>query len=231
MPRSLRNDVTGFSYKMPNIHFQDLGLIDYQDAYEIQKRRVEEVLKGAQGTVFLCEHPTVLTMGRMADKANILATEQILNERGIPIHWIDRGGDTTLHAPGQLVIYPIFNLQLFKKDLHLYLRKLEEVAIDLLKRFGIVANRFLPQTGVWVGDKKIVSVGIGVRRWVTFHGLAVNVNTDLNLFRLIKPCGLDVTMTSIAAIKGQKILMEDVKEKLKDSFEEIFRLDLEGIRS
>ena len=182
--------------------FKDLGLISYQEAYEIQKSTVEEVIKGAPQTIFLCEHPTVLTMGRMAHKNHLLISEDQMKQEGIPIYWTDRGGDITLHAPGQLVIYPILNLNLGARDLHEYLRKLEEVAIDLLKRFGIVANRFSDKTGVWVDQKKIVSMGIGVRRWVTFHGLALNVNTDLKLFQWIKPCGLDVEMTSMAAIQG-----------------------------
>ena len=226
---------------MLKCHLKDLGLIPYQEAYTIQKREVEEVLKGGPQTLFLCEHPAVLTMGRMAQKKHILLSEDRITEQGIQIHWIDRGGDITLHSPGQLVVYPILNLKLRGKDLHEYLRKLEEVAIDLLKRFGIVANRFpgvssetplpgvsseTPRSGVWVGQKKIVSLGIGVRQWVTFHGLAINVNTDLDLFRLIKPCGLDVEMTSMAAIKGKNLKMEDVKDKIKDSFQEIFGLEI-----
>ncbi len=216
---------------MSYCHFKDLGIIDYQEAYLIQKRHVEDVLKGEPQTILLCEHSTVLTMGRMARKDHILVSEDKILRQGIQIHWIDRGGDITLHSPGQLVIYPILNLNFSRRDLHDYLRKLEEVAIDLLKRFGIVANRFSPasseaaKTGVWMGEKKIVSMGIGVRRWVTFHGLAINVNTDLKLFQWIKPCGLDVEMTSMAAIKGREVNLDDVKKTVKKSFEQVFGLE------
>ena len=209
---------------------KDLGLIEYDKAYSIQKECVESVLKGGPQMLIFCEHPAILTLGRMTKRSNLLLSEEDIIKQGINIQPIDRGGDVTLHSPGQLVIYPILNLNHWGKDLHEYLRNLEEVAIDLLKRFGILANRFLGQkreTGVWVGPKKIVSVGIGVRRWVSFHGLAINVNTDLNLFKLIKPCGLDVTMTSMAEIKGKTVAMDAVKQRVQESFKQILKLNFE----
>ncbi len=204
---------------------EDLGLIDYKQAYILQKQHVAEVLNGGPQTFLLCEHPAVLTLGRLADEKNMLIDEKELVKQGIGIHHIDRGGDITLHAPGQLVIYPILDLGNFGKDLRRYLHRLEQVAIDLLGDFDIVASRFSGQTGVWTGGKKIASVGIGVRKWIAFHGLAVNVNTDLNLFSMIKPCGLDVEMTSIAGMKKRTVQMAEVKEKMTNHFCRNFRLE------
>jgi len=164
---------------------KDLELIDYDEAYKLQKQYVQELIEGGPQTLLLCEHPPVLTLGRLADKRNMLISSEETDRRGVKICSVDRGGDITLHAPGQLVVYPILNLAHFGKDLKSYMNLLEQVAIDLLDGFGIVANRFPGQTGVWAGEYKIASIGIGVRRWVSFHGLAVNVNTDLKLFSMI----------------------------------------------
>ena len=198
--------------------FKDLGCISYQEAYSIQKERVEEVLKGGVLTIFLCEHPAILTLGRLACEDNLLVSKEQLVKQKILVEHIDRGGEVTLHSPGQLVVYPIINLNFFKKDLHEYMRKLEQVAIELLKDFGIVSDRFSGRTGVWVGHEKIVSIGVGVKKWITFHGMAININTDLELFSMIKPCGLEVSMTSVSKIKNQKIDMDNVKEKLIQKF-------------
>lgn len=194
-------------------HIQDLGLIDYDAAYRLQKESVARVLAGGAQTILLCEHPAVITLGRLAQEANILNREAIERSR-IRVVPIDRGGDVTLHAPGQLVVYPILNLAQSSRDLRLYMQKLEQVAIDLLRSFDIVANRISGKTGVFVGLNKIVSLGIGVRKWVTFHGLGINVNTDLRLFDLIKPCGLDVRMTSMAWLKGEAMEMGEVKDRV-----------------
>jgi lipoyl(octanoyl) transferase len=208
-----------------SFQIQDLGRISYQEAYQIQKETVNRVLKGGPQTVFLCEHPAVLTLGRMAKESHLLASREDLKKQKINVISIDRGGDITLHAPGQLVVYPILDLNGVGRDLRAYLRKLEQVAIDLLDGFGIVASRFLGQTGVWVDDKKIASLGIGVRRWISFHGLAININTDLNLFRLIKPCGLDVEMTSLSALKGQPLDMDEIKTRTLKSFQNVFKMN------
>ena len=196
----------------------DLGLISYFEAYTLQKEAVEKILQGNPEVLFLCEHPPVITLGRLAKEENLLFTKEEIKRRAIEVVSIDRGGDVTLHAPGQIVAYPIFNLSRHGKDLHLFLHKLEQVAIDLLGDFGIVANRISGRTGVWVGDKKIASIGIGVRKWVSFHGLALNVNTDLKLFSAIKPCGLDAVMTSMAELQRQTIKMGQVKKRLIDCF-------------
>ncbi len=176
---------------------EDWGLIDYSLAYERQKKYVHSVIMGRADHLIFCEHPAVLTLGRMTKPENLLCSHLGIEARGVVIREVDRGGDVTLHAPGQLVIYPIFNLNKRKRDLKIYVARLEQVAIDLLKDFGILAISIPGQRGVFVGDDKIVSIGVGVRQWVTYHGLGVNVNTDLSLFDLIKPCGLNVRMTSM----------------------------------
>lgn len=205
---------------------KDLGTIDYGKAYALQRDHVNTLVQGGMQALLLCEHPPILTLGRSAAEKHILISQEELDERNISVHHIDRGGDITLHAPGQLVVYPILDLSNFGKNLRVYLRQLEQVAIDLLSDFDIVANRFPEQTGAWVGKKKIASIGIGVRKWISFHGLAVNVNTDLKLFSMIKPCGLDVEMTSISDIKMGTIGMAEVKEKIVTSFCKNFALNI-----
>lgn len=204
---------------------KDLGLIDYDKAYALQKQYVNELLQGAPQSLLLCEHPPVLTFGRLADERHMFISKNDLAKQGIGVHYIDRGGDITLHAPGQLVVYPILDLANSKKDLRFYLYQLEQVAIDLLADFDIVASRFPGRTGVWSERKKIVSIGIGVRKWVSFHGLAVNVDIDLRLFSMIKPCGLDVKMTSMSEVKGKIVSVGETKEIIIDRFSRNFKLD------
>lgn len=200
----------------------NLGLIDYHKAYSLQKEAVDHILKGGPQVLFLCEHPIVITLGRLGEKSNIFFPKEELKKRDIEIVSIDRGGDVTLHAPGQLVAYPIFNLLQYGKDLHLFMYKLEQVAIDLLADFDIVANRIPGRRGVWVRERKIASIGIGVRKWISFHGLGLNINTDLNLFSMIKPCGLDVVMTSVRDIHKKDINMDEAKRKIVNCFERHF---------
>lgn len=202
---------------------QDLGLIDYDAAYRLQKDCVAQVIAGGPQRLLLCEHPAVITLGRLAKAENIFFSKEDLAAKGVQLVSIDRGGDVTLHAPGQLVVYPVLNLSQGRRDLKLYMQKLEEVAIDLLKSFDIVANRIFGKTGVFVGPDKIVSLGIGVKKWVTFHGLGININTDLKLFELINPCGLNVRMTSLAKLKGRPVEMADVKARLVESFKREFK--------
>lgn len=205
---------------------RDLGFIDYAATYQLQKECVGRVAAGGAQVLLLCEHPPVITLGRLAQEANVLNREAIAS-KGIRIISIDRGGDVTLHSPGQLVVYPILRLENFKKDLRWYLHQLEQVAIDLLMTFGIVADRIPGKTGVWVDGEKIASIGIGVKKWVAFHGLAINVCTDLEVFDLIKPCGLDVRMTSMTRIKGEMVDMGEVKERLVECFSRGFGLKSE----
>jgi len=210
------------------LRVKDLGLINYSNAYDVQKQHVNELLNGGVQTLLLCEHPTTLTFGRLANERHVLITKEELERRGVYVYHIDRGGDITLHTPGQLVAYPILRLDNFGKDLRFYLYQLEQVAIDLLEGFDIVSSRFPKQTGVWSGKQKIVSIGIGVRKWITFHGLALNVNPDLTLFSMIKPCGLDVKMTSILEIKKITVPMQEVKKRIIECFCKNFHITTEG---
>ena len=191
---------------------EDWGTINYNKGYARQKAAVEEVLAGRGPFLFVCEHPPVITLGRLADRHHILFADDILKRQGVNVFEIDRGGDVTLHAPGQLVVYPVLNLKNYRRDLKWYLNKLEQVAIDLLRDFDILTCRLPGKTGVWFEAKKIVSVGVGVKQWVAFHGLAININTDLQLFNLIKPCGLDVCMTSVQQVRGGAADMQVVKQ-------------------
>ncbi len=201
----------------------DLGTIDYLTAYEVQKNCVRDVINGDEQALIFCEHPLVLTMGRLASTEHLLLSEDELVKQGVNVHYIDRGGEVTLHTQGQMVVYPILDLNKHKKDLHWYMHQLEEVVIDLLTQFAIVARREKDQTGVWVRAKKLASIGIGVKKWVTYHGVGININTDLNDFQLIRPCGLDVTMTSMATEKNQTIDILRAKTMFIRSFNKVFQ--------
>jgi lipoyl(octanoyl) transferase len=192
----------------------DLGLIDFAKGLDFQKeifQRVEnEEFKAA---LIFCRHHPVITLGRRAIKNNILADRSQLKKNNIEVYEIERGGDVTYHGPGQLVVYPVFNLAYFKKDLHFFLRRLEETAISMLEAFDIKGERIKGKTGVWVGPEKIASIGIAVKQWITFHGLAINVKKDdLDNFALIKPCGMDIMMTSMEKVSGKDIEIAAVKE-------------------
>lgn len=212
------------SLKQKQLVVIDLGLIGYEEAYAFQKQCVDKVLNDADPFLLLCEHPAVLTKGRMTKNEHILLDQHALQKRGVEVQNIDRGGDVTLHAPGQLVVYPIINLTDYGRDLKIYLRKLEDVAMGVLKRYGISPRREPGQTGVWVEEKKVVSLGIGVKRWVSFHGVGINVNTDLAHFSMIKPCGLNVEMNSMAHILGHPLEMKKIKETVVQEFLELFHL-------
>ena len=206
---------------------KDLGFIDYFTAYEIQQGTVKEVIDGAAHTLLFCEHAPVFTLGRLATEANFLLSQTEIFQKKIAVTRIDRGGEVTFHGPGQLVIYPIFRLSDFGRDLKHYLSKLEDVGIELLKCFAISAGKASGKTGVWVERQKIISLGVGVKKWVSYHGMAINVNTDLNYFSMIKPCGLDVQMTSLSQLKKQRIPLSVVKEEVIKSFERVFDLSFE----
>jgi len=201
-----------------NIIIEDWGLIEYAKGLLRQRELVQKVIAGGSDHLVLCEHPAVLTLGRMTNPDSLLYQREDIEKRGVMITHADRGGDVTLHAPGQLIVYPIFNLNNQGKDLKAYMEMLEEVAIDLLGNFGILAISTSGQRGVFAGTEKIVSIGVGVRKWVTYHGLGINVNTDLSLFNLIKPCGLNVRMTSMQKLKDQLVSMVDVKAKAVELF-------------
>ena len=203
------------------------GLTDYDRALSMQRElaqaRIEKDLK--DDLLLLVEHPRVITLGRAAVEANITASTDFLEHHGISVHEIERGGDVTYHGPGQLVGYPIVDLSRLRKDLHWYLRQLEEVLIHALATFGIDAKRVEGYTGVWVEDRKIASIGVHVTRWVTFHGFALNVHTDLADFDLIVPCGIEqVQMTSMARELGSTYTLGEVGDQVATSFGTVFDL-------
>ena len=205
----------------------DLGRIDYEECYKFQKdlvrrRRLGEI----DNSIIFAEHNEVFTIGRMGEMENVLIPNDVLLSSGLKVLRVDRGGDITFHGPGQLVAYPIINLKDTGRDLHGYLRDLEEVAIRFLNEYGVSAGRIEGKTGVWVDGKKIASVGVGASNWVTFHGMSVNINCSLKFFSMINPCGMnDVEMTSLERIKGQEIRMADAKKSMIKHFKEIFGFD------
>jgi len=199
-----------------------MGIIDYKSSLEIQNRLVEARIREQIGDVLLLlQHPPVITMGRLGKMENVLAP-QTLYERGIQIIFTDRGGDVTYHGPGQLVVYPILNLQLHGLKAPGYVWKLEEMAIRFLSSFGIAAGRMEKLRGVWVENEKIAALGVHLSSWVSKHGLALNVNTDLDSFELINPCGTGKKATSMARILGKEIPIEKIEATMIQSFGEVF---------
>ncbi len=198
----------------------DLGMIDYEAALKFQrelvcKRRVQEI----DDCVLIVEHPPVFTIGRSGSRQNLLVGEEYLSEKGINVVDVDRGGDITFHGPGQLVSYPIIDLKERIKDLHNYLRDLEEVAIGFLKKYDVIGNRIKDATGVWVGDRKIAFIGIAAKDWVTYHGMSVNVNTNLEFFSMINPCGMkNIKVTSLKEILRREIPMYEAKKVLLNEY-------------
>jgi len=208
------------------VSIKDLGKIEYEQAHHIQQQAVKRVIIEGHPTILLCEHNPVFTLGRLGSENNFLLAQTKIKELGAKILRIDRGGEVTFHGPGQIIMYPILDLNKYGKDLRRYLEGLEQVTIELLQYFGIVASRLPGQRGVWVNDKKIASIGIGVRKWVSYHGMAINVATNLNYFAMIKPCGLDATMTSMNKELGRVVDFNEVKQKLIEYFCHHFGLEI-----
>jgi len=200
------------------------GLVDFKKIWDFQKQILQAVKnQEIPSALILCQHYPVITLGRTANKKNILISEGELRNRGIQICEIERGGDVTYHGPGQLMLYPVFNLNYLKKDIHWFLRQLEEAVIVYLSDMGIKGQRRPGLTGVWVNGKKIASIGIAIRNWITFHGLSINIKRDdLANFSLIRPCGMDIEMTTLETILERNIEIESVKENLIHKFREIF---------
>jgi lipoate-protein ligase B len=196
----------------------DLGIIDYEESYRTQKEFVRlRKLGEIEDSFILAEHYPVFTIGRTGSIDNLLENESALSGKGIKVLRVDRGGDITFHGPGQLVIYPVIDLKKRGSDLHRYLRDLEQFIIGLLKEFAISGEKAAGKTGVWVGGKKIASIGIAASNWITFHGLCLNVSPDLGFFSMINPCGMKgVEMTSISRVLGRTVTMDAVKEKAID---------------
>ena len=231
---------------MEKVIYQDLGKISYKEAWDYQKTKLKELVdrklanrklpteNKAQQTHYLlfCEHPPVYTLGRNGDFSNLLLNEKGLQEHGIEYYPINRGGDITYHGYGQIVGYPIFDLECFFTDVHKYVRFLEEVIIRTLAEYDIKGERLEGSTGVWLLDgnpRKICAIGVHLSRWITMHGFAFNVNTDLEHFNYIVPCGIsDKAVTSLHLELGRQLDLEEVKNKAKKHFQTLFEFEFEN---
>jgi lipoyl(octanoyl) transferase len=219
------------------IEVKDLGLIDYELAWKLQKELIEKIKNNDIGEqLLICEHNPVITYGKSSKKNNLLINENELLKKGIKLFEVERGGDITFHEPGQLVAYPILNLNNHKRDVHWYMRQLEEVVINTLSDFNLNSERIESKTGVWIEISilnhiksygKIASLGVKLSRWCTMHGIALNVTNSLDGFNLMNPCGLDdVKMVSMKSLQGTNELkdfnFEIVKTSFVDNFLNIF---------
>ena len=202
----------------------------YAAAVELQRALVTERQQGViADQLLLLEHPPVITRGVAAGAGNVLASPAVLRRRGIEVHDARRGGDVTYHGPGQLVGYPIVSLKPDRCDVHRYVRDLEEVLIRAVAGFGVRATRMPGLTGVWVGNDKLAAIGVRLSRWVTSHGFALNVATDLDHFALIRPCGLaDRGVTSLARVTGTEIPHDAVADRVARRFAEVFDSEIVG---
>ena len=223
---------------MQKVHFQNLGLIDYKEAWDFQEnlfqenirkkianRKAEKEIEVTKNHLLFCEHPHVYTLGKSGNENHLLLSKEILKQKNASYYKINRGGDITYHGPGQIVGYPILDLDHFFTDIHKYLRLLEEMIIRTLKEYNIVATRYEGYTGVWldaedpVKARKICAMGVRCSRWVTMHGFAFNINSNLDYFNHIIPCGInDKKVTSLQKELNQGINVAEVEEKLKSSF-------------
>jgi len=224
--------------------FKDLGLIDYKECWDFQEELFAEILAvkssnrkenktvSTKNHLIFCEHPHVYTLGKSGDKKNLLVNEDYLKSRDATFHKINRGGDITYHGPGQIVGYPILDLDNFFTDIHKYLRFLEEAVILTLKEYGLESERSPGETGVWfdVGTpkaRKICALGVRSSRWVTMHGFAFNVNSDLSYFGNIIPCGItDKSVTSLQKELGKEINMNEVRNKIKVHLIDLFEMEI-----
>ena len=211
---------------MHNCCLRQLGRIDYASALQLQQRLAAGRKQGlVPDHLLLLEHPHVITMGRNGHAENLLADDDILARAGIAYYPTDRGGDVTYHGPGQLVGYPILDLRDWKRDVGAYVRAVEETIIATLADYGIEAGRIPKLTGVWVGERKIAAIGVHLSRWVTSHGFALNVSTDLSYFQYIVPCGLTRPVTSMAAL-GVRASLDEVGARLAVHFARIFDCEM-----
>ncbi len=220
---------------MNSLFITDLGLISYTEAFALQHRlaaaRKAEAFKDV---LLLCEHPHVITLGRNAKRENLLVSEHVLRQKGVELHATNRGGDITYHGPGQIVGYPILNLSAIKRDVGWYVRTLEEAMIRTTTDFGLTAFRVTGKTGIWVNpnaepgaaEEKLAAIGVHLSRWVTSHGLAYNVSTDLRYFDLIVPCGIaGRKATSLEKLLSRNVVLDEVKSRLAHHFADLFGLE------
>lgn len=211
---------------MRTIEVRRLGTVPYADALALQRELVEQRRADrVPDLLLLLQHPRVITFGVKGDggRSNVLATDERLAELGVELSETGRGGDVTYHGPGQIVGYPILNLDPDRRDVHRYVRDLEEVMIRVCADYGVTAGRIKGLTGTWVGDEKIGAIGVRISRWITSHGFAFNVNTNLADFQLIVPCGItDHGVTSLERAAGRVMSMTDVEERVVSRFAEVF---------
>jgi lipoyl(octanoyl) transferase len=209
------------------VYHLKLGLCDYNEVWELQKKiHLNKQKNQAEDVIITVEHPHVYTLGKIGDRNHLLVNNSEMKKGGISYYEIDRGGDITYHGPGQLVVYPIFDLNNFYKDTHRFLRELEETVILTLKEYGIESHRDESYTGVWVGEEKICAIGIKVSRWITMHGLALNVNNDLSYFDKIIPCGIfHKGVTSLSRILKKDIDKDELTLKILNSFKTVFNVE------
>ena len=203
-----------------------LGVMPYAEALALQRQLVEDRREGRVGDVLLLvEHPHVLTLGVRGDggRSHILASPDVLTKRGVDIHETGRGGDITYHGPGQIVGYPIIDLKPDRCDVHRYVRDLEEVLIRVAADYGLRGERVAGLTGVWIGGEKVAAIGVRIARWITSHGFALNVTTNLDYFNLIVPCGIaDRGVTSLSKLLGRTVERREVEDRLVQRFSEVF---------
>jgi lipoyl(octanoyl) transferase len=211
---------------MRSCQVRELGRMDYAAALALQKQLASQRKDGViPDQLLVLEHPHVITLGRNGRPENLLAGSDVLERAGIAFFPTDRGGDITYHGPGQLVGYPILDLREWKRDVGAYVRAVEQVIIDTLADFGIVASRIPKLTGVWVGERKIAAIGVHISRWVTSHGFALNVNTDLRYFQYIVPCGLTKPVTSMAQL-GARTDIAAVSRVVASHFGRVFGFEM-----
>jgi lipoate-protein ligase B len=201
----------------------ELGTVDYDDALAMQTAMLAARIDGSVGdTLLMMEHPHVFTLGRGADERFIVG-----NANDVPVRRVSRGGEVTYHGPGQLIGYPILKLEGRDRDVTRYLRSLEAAMIDALAKFGIEAERRDGMTGVWVGARKIASIGVGIRRWTTWHGFALNVSTDLSYFDSIVPCGIEgCRMTSVSEVTNRVVTVREFADVMREGFARVFNYDV-----
>jgi lipoyl(octanoyl) transferase len=205
-----------------------LGTVPYGIALELQRELARRRIAGEidEDVLLLLEHPPVVTLGRTAKEAHLITSPDRLRARGIDVFEVERGGDVTFHGPGQLVGYPILDLKRHRRDLHWYLRQVEEALIAALAQVGIAGTRDARYTGVWTEGRKIASIGVHARDWVTWHGFALNVTTELSFFELIVPCGIPaVQMTSVAREVGRDVTVDHMATLVAESFGQVFGLE------
>ncbi|HVB08618.1 MAG TPA: lipoyl(octanoyl) transferase LipB [Candidatus Acidoferrales bacterium] len=217
----------------------DLGLMAYQPSFDLQRRLVAaRKCEAVPDVLLLCEHPHVITLGRNGRQEHLLASAQLLRQMGVEFHASDRGGDITYHGPGQIVGYPILNLAAIRRDVAWYVRQLEEAMMRATAEFGVVGGRKAGMTGVWVdagrqasgGAEKLAAIGVHLSRWVTSHGFAYNVSTDLRYFDLIVPCGIaDKRATSLERLLGRSVRREEVTPRIVKHLGEVFERDIQTI--